>query len=68
MDVSVVDIDLGTASNLETFPLGTKHAVVIAKEKQVIRDAEFFENVARNRGMQARSFTDYDEATAWLFT
>ncbi len=65
---STFEIYEGTASHLSKFPIQTRHAIVVANNKKAIKDVQFFENVAINRGMPAKYFTDYDEAIKWLLS
>lgn len=55
-----------TASHLERFPLGTRHAVVYAADTAPAEDARFVETVAFNRGLQLRMYTDIAAARRWL--
>lgn len=51
----------------DVFPQDTRVAVVYSPEKTSSSDdAEFAENVARNRGALVRMFTEMGEAIDWL--
>jgi hypothetical protein len=63
---STSDILELTASHLERFPLGTRHAVVYAADTAPAEDARFVETVAFNRGLQLRMYTDIAAARRWL--
>ena len=53
-----------TAQHQSALPPGTSHAVVI-QEKHKER-MQFVENVAQNRYVEFRLFTDRDQAIEWL--
>ncbi len=69
---TVIDVYRSTSYLLDTFPIGTKHAIVhaaeLATDEKLGEKARFFETVALNRGMPAKVFFNYDDALAWLLS
>ena len=55
-----------TAEHQTELPLGTSHAVVIQPEHE--EHMQFVENVAQNRSVNLKLFTDKTEAIDWLLT
>ena len=53
-----------TAQHRTELPPGTRHAVVIKPEQE--EHMRFVENVAQNRSVNLRLFTDKNEAVGWL--
>ena len=66
IQMSIYEIYEGTASHRDKFPIETKHAIVVPVNNQILKDVKFSENVAINRGIKEKSFTDFDEAIKWL--
>ncbi len=66
VDVSTNDIFQCTAALADLFPSDTKHAVVFSSETCSREDAAFAENVAMNRGVLLKMFSQLDEARDWL--
>ncbi len=60
------DIFEVTAGHADVFPLGTRHAMLISKSDASWENADFFSDIAANRGIPARFFDDRDEAVRWL--
>ena len=50
----------------ERFSSTTKHAVVYSPGNHDLSEVTFAENVAFNRGVRLKMFTDIDEARDWL--
>lgn len=63
---STLDIHEFNTRHREAFPPGTRHAVVVSGATIPPADARFAENVAVNRGVSLKVFTDIDEALRWL--
>jgi len=57
-----------SSSHAEMFPALTRHALLVSveQEKELQADLKFSENVAVNRGVTQRTFTDPDDARRWL--
>jgi hypothetical protein len=53
-----------SAGHHNIYPLGTRSAVIVTPESY--ESLKFAENVAINRGMQTKFFTELDDARAWL--
>jgi len=66
IDVSTLDIFDVTKAHATLFPTNIKHAMVYRPDENTLQDANFFENVASNRSVQARAFTDLETAMDWL--
>ena len=64
--VSTLDVFELYAGAVDVFPMGTRHAVVFSPETFSRKLASFGEDVCLNRGMDLKTFTAIDEATAWL--
>jgi len=63
---STIDIYEVTKDHARVFGSDVKHAVVLRKDEKLKQSAEFFETVARNRGIIAESFTSISDAIQWL--
>jgi hypothetical protein len=57
-----------SSSHAEVFPALTRHALLVsAEQKEAIQaNLKFSENVAVNRGVTQRTFTDIVDARRWL--
>jgi hypothetical protein len=57
-----------SSSHAELFPAQTRHALLVSagQGKQLQADLKFSEDVAVNRGVTQRTFTDPEEARRWL--
>lgn len=53
------------AENVSRYAPKLKKLAIVCN-KDFVDDAEFFENVAFNRGLTVRVFCDYDKAVDWL--
>jgi hypothetical protein len=54
------------AAEPREFPLGTRVAMVLSPESWAEDDVQFAVNVATNRGLIERAFTDLKEAVTWV--
>lgn len=64
--LSALDIYEATTNQLKQLPGQMKYAVLYNPETVDASNIKFFENLAANRGIQARAFADYQEALGWL--
>lgn len=53
-----------SAGHHDIYPLGTRSAVIVTQATH--ESLKFAENVAINRGMQTKFFTDIEAARSWL--
>jgi hypothetical protein len=65
-ELSTIELFDFCVSFHDAFFPGTRHAVLYSTDSNSISDAEFVENVARNRGIIMKMFNVHDEAQAWL--
>ena len=62
---SVVDFfELG--ESLASYPTLRRSKIALLTSMSEVKNAEFFENVAVNRGFRLKAFTNFEEAIAWL--
>jgi hypothetical protein len=54
------------AGEPQEYPLGTRLALVLSAQSWAEEDVQFAVNVATNRGLIERAFTDLAEAVAWI--
>ncbi len=66
VDLSALDIYELTTNQLKHFPGELKYGVVYDPETGDASNIKFFENLAANRGIQAKAFADYQQALNWL--
>ncbi|MFP4471966.1 MAG: hypothetical protein ACLFPE_14890 [Bacteroidales bacterium] len=66
IETSTLDIYMVTSALAESFPAGTRHAVLQARDESLKSSGNFFETVAANRGVMAKTFSDKKEALRWL--
>ena len=62
---SVVEFfELG--ESLGSYPTLRRSKIALLTSMSEVKNAEFFENVAVNRGFRLEAFTNFEEAIAWL--
>jgi hypothetical protein len=66
VDVSTNDVFRCTVSLADMFPNHVKYALVFSPETFRIEEATFAEDVAVNRGVLLKMFTELSEAHDWL--
>lgn len=71
-DETALEYRLGTFDIFQAAEFISTHAPLLAKiailcDKRFINDASFFEDIAVNRGLALRVFTDKESAFCWLY-
>ena len=66
LNASTMDVFQIVTAHAALFPSELKTAAILSPQTAALPDARFADNLAHNRGIALRVFTDMQEAATWL--